>query len=205
MFSSLSLLPYKEMLLTWTNSPSPTKSQHRNSDEEKPTAIRPKPSGYISDATSRLAESESEGNKSDGKATKPSQETPTMQRPKIAPAARTSYPALSSAKSRQPEGTRNMTVETETVASVPQTSIGGLPMGMVNERGRLDGGSLRLKPSTETIRPRKDRKRTSRKTPSINNGTGAYHTSNFPLLQHRHKTINAFSSHVPHLNFIARC
>lgn len=64
-----------------------------------------------------------------------------------------------------------MTVETETVASVPQTNIGGTLN--LNDRGRFDGGSLRMKPSTETIRPRKERKRASRKAPSVSNGTAS--------------------------------
>ncbi|KAL1310759.1 hypothetical protein AAFC00_001011 [Neodothiora populina] len=146
------------------------KQQIRTSDEEKTPSVRVRPSGYISDATSKLAESESEGNRSgDGKGRKASQDSQVF-RPKVGSGARTSYPTLSSAKSRQPEGSRNMTVETETVASVPQTNIGGGSIAL--DRGR-DGGSLRTKPSTDTIRPRKDRKRASRKAPSINNGTAS--------------------------------
>lgn len=175
-------------------SPSLTKPQARTSDEDKPTTAsttRSKPNGYLSDATSRLAESESEGNKSgDGKSRIPSQDVQPASRPKAMAAGRATYPSLSSAKSRQSEGTRNMTVETETVVSVPQTNIGGnLNAG---ERGRLDGGSLRMKPSTETIRPRKERKRTTRKAPSVSNGTGGSFTS-FPLIQPRHSipTLNS--------------
>lgn len=71
------------------------------------------------------------------------------------------------------EGTvKSMTVETETVSSIPQVAIGG----GTGERGLLKrtdtAGSLRLKPSTETIRPKKEKKRVVRKAPSLNAGTG---------------------------------
>lgn len=148
----------------------PPVPQTRTSDEEKGPVSRIKSSGYTSDAAMRPIESESEGNKSgDGKSRKPNPDGALL-RPKVVSVSRTTYPALSSAKSRQPEGTRNMTVETETVASVPQTSIGGNSIAL--DRGR-DGGSLRTKPSTDTIRPRKDRKKASRKAPSISNGTAS--------------------------------
>lgn len=56
---------------------------------------------------------------------------------------------------------RNMTVETETVSSIPQVSmaVGNGERGIAS---RSDAGTLRLKPSTETIRPRKDRKKNRR-------------------------------------------
>ncbi|KAL1794329.1 hypothetical protein ACET3X_007750 [Alternaria dauci] len=79
-------------------------------------------------------------------------------------------PSLSSmsARSRDPP-LRNMTVETETVPSVAQPSI-------VNQdrsaSGRVDGG-IRLKPSNETIRPKKERKAPKRKAASINAGTAS--------------------------------
>ncbi|KAL8828130.1 MAG: hypothetical protein Q9170_006733 [Blastenia crenularia] len=67
---------------------------------------------------------------------------------------------------------KNMTVETETVSSIPQVALGG-GTGERGLPGRTDtGGSLRLKPSTETIRPKKDKKRVVRKAPSLNAGTG---------------------------------
>jgi hypothetical protein len=62
--------------------------------------------------------------------------------------------------------TRNMTVETETVSSVPQVAVGGGAGGTGNN------SSLRAKPSSETIRPKKDKKKTARKTPSVTSGTG---------------------------------
>ncbi len=67
---------------------------------------------------------------------------------------------------------KNMTVETETVSTIPQVALGG---GAVERTasGRAEaGGSLRLKPSNETIRPRKEKKKVVRKAPSINSGAG---------------------------------
>jgi hypothetical protein len=85
------------------------------------------------------------------------------------------YNSLAPAKSRQPEGKQNMTVETETVQSIPQSAInaGDRSGGIRNE----NSGSIRLKPSNETIRPKKERKRPTQKARSINQGTSA----SFPL------------------------
>lgn len=78
-------------------------------------------------------------------------------------------PSLSSMSTRARDPPlRNMTVETETVPSIAQASI-------VNQdrsaSGRADGG-IRLKPSNETIRPKKEKKPPKRKAASINAGTG---------------------------------
>lgn len=58
-----------------------------------------------------------------------------------------------------------MTVETETVSSIPQTSTAT----SINDRGgngRADGMStLKTKPSVETIRPKKEKKKPARKPP----------------------------------------
>lgn len=90
-----------------------------------------------------------------------------------------SYTPLSSAKSRQSEGKQNMTVETETVPSIPQSA---LSTGERSGGGRVDlNGSVRLKPSNETIRPKKERKR-ALKPRSITQGTGAFVFQKSPLL-----------------------
>ena len=79
-----------------------------------------------------------------------------------------------------------MTVETETVTSIPQAAIGG-PPGERVAQGRGDpSGSLRLKPSNETIRPKKDRKKAARKAPSINAGTGMSFFTHNPYHHHQH-------------------
>ena len=74
--------------------------------------------------------------------------------------------------------TRNMTVETETVSSIPQIAVGGTA-------GAPNNGSIRAKPSSETIRPKKEKKKTARKTPSVTSGTGEHsNTSRFRLHHH---------------------
>ncbi|ERF73741.1 hypothetical protein EPUS_00995 [Endocarpon pusillum Z07020] len=66
--------------------------------------------------------------------------------------------------------TRSMTVETETVSSVPQA-----PLNVTGDRGasgKLDvNGSIRLKASNETMKPKKERKKNPRRPTSINTGT----------------------------------
>lgn len=59
---------------------------------------------------------------------------------------------------------RNMTVETETVSSIPQVSS-GVGAGERGNASRAEPGTLRMKPSTETIRPRKEKKKTRRPNP----------------------------------------
>ena len=91
-----------------------------------------------------------------------------------------SYNPLASTKSRQQEGKQNMTVETETVASIPQSalSVGDRPGGTRNN----ESGSVRTKPSNETIRPKKERKKPTQKARSINQSTGAFLYPKSPLL-----------------------
>ncbi|KAF8865075.1 hypothetical protein BDZ45DRAFT_569653, partial [Acephala macrosclerotiorum] len=84
-----------------------------------------------------------------------------------APAASKSFSAAGVGRGK-PSGegsTKNMTVETETVSSIPQVAVG--PIG-----GGGNNGSIRTKPSTETIRPKKEKKKTARKAPSVTSNTG---------------------------------
>ncbi|KAK3377705.1 vacuolar segregation subunit 7-domain-containing protein [Podospora didyma] len=63
---------------------------------------------------------------------------------------------------------QNMTVETETVTSIPQVAL----TPGVGAQGTT--GSLRAKPSTETIRPpKKDKKKPARKQPAVAAGTAS--------------------------------
>ena len=66
--------------------------------------------------------------------------------------------------------TRSMTVETETVSSIPQA-----PLSVAGDRGasgKLDvNGSVHLKPSNETMKPKKEKKKNPRRPTSINTGT----------------------------------
>ncbi|KAH7410189.1 vacuolar segregation subunit 7-domain-containing protein [Phaeosphaeria sp. MPI-PUGE-AT-0046c] len=118
----------------------------------------------------------------------------------------TSKPSLSSLSTRsatQPP-LRNMTVETETVPSVPQTNIGNQDRSV---SGRVDG-SLRLKPSNETIRPKKERKPNKRKAQSITTGTGRsphisyhYYLPGRPMAGSRSTTASSLGSPVSHRSY----
>lgn len=70
-------------------------------------------------------------------------------------------------KSKQDISTQEMTVETETVTSIPQVA---LATGAKAEGGP---GTLKTKPSTETIKPKKEKRKTSRKQPSVNAGNAS--------------------------------
>lgn len=119
--------------------------------------------------------SESGGNKSDGKGSPKRSIPKTATKTSSMPPLKSFASTLSRTRGKPAKegSTQNMTVETETVSSIPQVAVGG-GAGERGLSGRTDtGGSLRLKPSTETIRPKKDKKKTVRKAPSINSGTAS--------------------------------
>lgn len=91
-----------------------------------------------------------------------------------------SFTQLLPTKAKVQEGSaKNMIVETETVSTIPQVALGG-GAGERNITGRTEtGGSLRLKPSNETIRPKKEKKRAVRKAPSLQAGTGVFISRRF--------------------------
>lgn len=107
-------------------------------------------------------------------------------------------PSMSSLSSRARDPPlRNMTVETETVPSIAQATISNQDR---SASGRIDG-SLRLKPSNETIRPKKERKPPKRKAPSIHSGTGRssqlsyhYQIPSRPDMAPRSNTASSFGS-----------
>lgn len=84
-------------------------------------------------------------------------------------------------KSSLGEGSaRHMTVETETVSSIPQVAVSGTGGAGIN-------GSLRAKPSSETIRPKKEKKKIPRKAPSVASGMGEHNlSSDIRLRLHHH-------------------
>ncbi|KAH6674156.1 vacuolar segregation subunit 7-domain-containing protein [Halenospora varia] len=96
-----------------------------------------------------------------------------------APAVKPFVTGTGRGKSAAEGSTRNMTVETETVTSIPQNLALGGPGG---------NGSLRAKPSSETIRPKKEKKKQTRKTPSVTSGTGEQPISSRPRLHHHPST-----------------
>lgn len=86
--------------------------------------------------------------------------------------------------------TQAMIVETETVSSVPQVA---LAPGSKAENG---GGTLKAKPSTETIKPKRDKKKNSRSKPSVPQGTGetTLSTTCVPYKLRRHQSIQSLST-----------
>ncbi|KAI2629995.1 hypothetical protein GGS21DRAFT_540223 [Xylaria nigripes] len=83
---------------------------------------------------------------------------------------RQSSSALKFSGRGQPSGessSRNMTVETEEVKDMPQLSL------VPNAGGQRVNGSLRTRPSNETIKPKKDKKKQTRKTTSIPSGNAS--------------------------------
>ncbi|KAI6835408.1 hypothetical protein KC340_g5388 [Hortaea werneckii] len=131
--------------------------------------------GQDSDKLTQPAESgsESAGSKADQKRGRSQSLTQSNKNATRSSTSKSSYPPLHSAKSRQNEGKPNMTVETETVQSIPQSALSA-GYDRVGS-GRNDPGSLRMKASTETIRPKKERKKPSQKARSLNQGTGKFY------------------------------
>lgn len=91
----------------------------------------------------------------------PASRTASTSRPESILSKR-SFTNLTGSKSKSGvEPLRSMTVETETVNSTPQ---------IIGDRNR-DVGSIRTRTSNETIRPKKEKKKPTRKTPSLHAGT----------------------------------
>jgi hypothetical protein len=106
-----------------------------------------------------------------------------------------SVASLTTVKSRTEAPSRNMTVETETVPSVPQATIANTDR---SASGRVDG-SLRLRASNETIRPKKERKPAKRKAPSINGRSPgiSYHHHHPRRPEHGARSLTTTSSGSP--------
>lgn len=111
----------------------------------------------------------------------------------LPPTLKTRQSSASTKKSKPSEGSvQHMTVETETVTSIPQHSLAPVAV----KEGT--SGTLRTKPSSETIRPKKEKKRPSRKQPNIGTGTGetpcsSLVTVSVPRLRH-HQSMRSVSS-----------
>ncbi|KAL2835591.1 vacuolar segregation subunit 7-domain-containing protein [Aspergillus pseudoustus] len=86
-------------------------------------------------------------------------------RPNALLSKRSSTSLSGSSRAKPADGSvRNMIVETETVTSIPQVSV-GVGAGERGTSGRVDSGTLRMKPSTETIRPKKEKRRARKPAP----------------------------------------
>ena len=182
----------------------PGQTGRSNPNNERPERIEENP---MEEALAKEAESknekhesgnESSGKKSlegksaeEGKGTKKSAIAANSARPPVVSSKRsfTQLPFTKAPKAAAEGSVKNMTVETETVSSIPQVALGGGPPER-NNIGRTEtGGSVRLKPSNETIRPKKDKKKVVRKAPSLNAGNGR----SFPTRSHHHH--NFIQSH----------
>ncbi|KAI9749278.1 MAG: Serine/threonine-protein kinase [Chaenotheca gracillima] len=141
-----------------------------SSDDERPEKITENPmEEAFAKGTKSMAESGSDsgGAKQESQSRRNSATGPPKS---VAPAK--SYSTLKG-KTPSDVSTQSMTVETETVSSIPQVAVGGGPAERIGAGRSEAGGSLRLKPSTETIRPKKERKKASRKAPSLKSGTAS--------------------------------
>ena len=164
----------------------------RSTEDDRPERIDEDPMEEASaEGATSVPESGSEsgGNKSAGAKTEVRQRqklnlgSNSARPPTVRPRNSLTQLTVAKGKTGNEGSVKNMTVETETVSSIPQVAVGG----GAGERGvpsRTDtGGSLRLKPSVETIRAKKDKKKTVRKAPSINSGYGG---SLFKRFHHHH-------------------
>ena len=85
-----------------------------------------------------------------------------------------SFTQLLPSRAKVQEGsTKGMTVETETVSTIPQVALGAAAAERTVTARTDAAGSLRLKPSNETIRPKKERRKVVRKAPSVNAGNAS--------------------------------
>ncbi|KAG6103579.1 hypothetical protein E4U14_006177 [Claviceps sp. LM454 group G7] len=79
----------------------------------------------------------------------------------------------SSAMTTKQVKNQSMTVETETVASIPQVAL------TTGTKDIIGLGTLRAKPSTETIKPKRERKKAVRKQPVVTPGAASSKADNF--------------------------
>ncbi|CAO2653918.1 Nn.00g106510.m01.CDS01 [Neocucurbitaria sp. VM-36] len=178
---------------------------HKNFDQERNDVSSSKVTEDLSTrpVNTRNTESGSDSaTKNDKKGKMQEQRASSTHKPNTI-SAKPSLSSLSN-KSRADPPLRNMTVETETVPSVAQATIGNQDR---SASGRVDG-SLRLKPSNETIRPKKERKPPKRKAPSINSGTGRlqnfsyhYYISSRPGPGSRSNTTSSLGSPVSYRSY----
>lgn len=175
----------KESNTAGSQAPSDVKPLIRISDDE---GKQPPKGGIVKTESEKHTQqgesgSESAGNKSDSTKSgrRPSEgiSSNSAQKPKTAATAKSNYP-VGSAKARQESGKQNMTVETETVQSIPQSQLA--PAGDRSNIRAEPNGTIKLKPSNETIRPKKERKKADRKSRSVNQGTGMYLDRSSPRL-----------------------
>ncbi|KAI1462816.1 vacuolar segregation subunit 7-domain-containing protein [Annulohypoxylon moriforme] len=84
---------------------------------------------------------------------------------------------------------RNMTVETEQINNLPGISLAP------SVRGQGGNGSLRTKPSSETIKPKKDKKKHTRKPASVASGNGSSFQSYFNRFHNAYLYTEYYTKH----------
>ncbi|KAL4979982.1 vacuolar segregation subunit 7-domain-containing protein [Aspergillus desertorum] len=117
--------------------------------------------------------SDSGGNKSSEQMEENRRRPPfALKGPNTIPSKRSTTSLSGGSRAKPADGSvRNMIVETETVSSIPQVGL-GVNTGERGSTGRVDPGTLRMKPSTETIRPKKEKRR-ARKPAALTSGTAS--------------------------------
>jgi hypothetical protein len=113
-----------------------------------------------------LIPSQEKENGGDNGSSKPESRRPSSNPP---PMVQRQSSALSSkqVKAKPDTSSQNMTVETETVASIPQVALA------TGTKSEASGGTLKPKPSTETIKPKKEKKKPARKQPAVTSGNAS--------------------------------
>ncbi|KAI1421542.1 vacuolar segregation subunit 7-domain-containing protein [Xylaria sp. FL1777] len=126
------------------------------------------------DTTSASVKSSQNGTNSESGSDSGSVKTNTRRSSSTAPPprlhSRQSSSALKFSGRGQPSGessSRNMTVETEEVKDMPQLSL------IPSVGGQRANGSLRTRPSNETIKPKKEKKKHTRKPTSVTAGNAS--------------------------------
>lgn len=145
-----------------TDEPRPSKTELSKIDEDAtPKAVK---------QTAVESGSESGGNKSSGGTDETERQSGASLSGGLG--QKRSTTSLAGARGKAADASvRNMTVETETVRTVPQVPL-GVGAGDRATSARSDQGTLRMKPSMETIRPKKDKKKT-RKPAALAGGTAS--------------------------------
>lgn len=161
----------------------------QDSTSESYLEARPREKGDANSESSTIREGEMSGesglktpveSKDTGRSAPPAPPA-SSNRPNTSLAKR-SFSSLTTNKSRPPDPPRTMTVETEPVSSMPQLIVGERGLS-----GRDGSGMVRTKPSSEAIKPKKEKKKTTRKTTS---GTG----KQFSVLSQTTKLTRAVAS-----------
>lgn len=147
------------------NSPSPTSEAHLLAQVKE--KLENQSDSAVNDQRTLRARSGIPTNDSGSEASSTKRDRrPTSVPPPPLVSAQSSGMTSKQLKPKQDVSTQEMTVETETVTSIPQVA---LATGTKSEGGP---GTLKTKPSTETIKPKKEKRKTSRKQPSVNAGNG---------------------------------